>query len=289
MYQESTPLKYIFVAGLEHSGTTLLCHLLASQERVLALGEVAQFFSSGHMKNYFSSWSEYEDVTRCSCGVEWRICSFWSALIDLNGKFDVHDIDKGYQSLFSCLNSSELRQNVIVDSSKSFQYLKSFLKAIDTKLINRENILIVVLTKDPRGFAHSISRKSGHQYSLLASWKAINWWNSIYTTFIRTWKSWKVPVIFCTYEQLCNRPDLTIGLIGKRVGLEFNRESRVSNNLSHIALGNKNFIERNRSKIRYDNAWKHNWRVKVAYWANWRAIFIMKKFLKLEKSAQYDG
>jgi len=45
-------MKYIYILGLEHSGTTLTDHMLSAHPRVTGVGEVAQFFSVDHMRHY---------------------------------------------------------------------------------------------------------------------------------------------------------------------------------------------------------------------------------------------
>jgi len=78
-------MKYIYILGLEHSGTTLTDHMLSAHPRVTGVGEVAQFFSVDHMRHYLRKWGELDDHDVCSCGQRWSECELWQAIVHLNG------------------------------------------------------------------------------------------------------------------------------------------------------------------------------------------------------------
>ena len=114
-------LALIYIAGLEHSGTTLLNDLLARQPGVLGLGEVGNFFSPSHMEAYLKKWGTYPDSRLCSCGSAWEECLFWGRVAHLNGKSsDVPQIQK-YRILIEYIKSNYPDVKVIVDSTKSIE------------------------------------------------------------------------------------------------------------------------------------------------------------------------
>ena len=53
--------------------------------------------------------------------------------------------------------------------------------------------------------------------------------------------------------------------------------SIVSHENSHIAIGNTDFLEKNRREIRVDDAWKNRREIGLAYFLNSRARKLMKK------------
>jgi len=49
-------------------------------------------------------------------------------------------------------------------------------------------------------------------------------------------------------------------------------------NSSHIVRGNKNFIMRNRKKIKYDSRWFIDDNINLVYQLHWKARALNKKF-----------
>jgi len=112
-------MKYIYIAGLEHSGTTLTGHLLSQHPHFMGLGEIASFFSSAHMAQYMARWGEYPDVNLCSCGKTWERCDFWGKLINLCGLNSDAPLIQKYGLLMDHIRSTLGEEIVVVDSSKS--------------------------------------------------------------------------------------------------------------------------------------------------------------------------
>jgi hypothetical protein len=279
-------LTYIYIAGLEHSGTTLLSQLLSSRPGVLALGEVAQFFSAPHMKQYLARWGGFDDVHRCSCGLKWADCGFWSKLMAWNGKFGPDQLAHGYLKLLELLiNSGE--PCLVVDSSKTLENRQAVFEAWQTLDLPSENLLTIGLAKDPRGFAYSIGRKKSYSPSILSYWRNMNWWSAVYASHLTTFVAQSAPVKLLTYEQLCREPEAVLDQIGKRLGLDFTSRADVSHRNSHIALGNKDFIERNRGAIEYDAAWMKDRRVNIAYTLNPRARTLNRRVINLARMHSY--
>jgi hypothetical protein len=266
----------LYVAGIEHSGTTLLSQLLASQSVVLALGEVGQFLSREHMQNYLARWGEYDDVTRCSCGADWSKCPIWKNFSDLNGRFGNDGIAEGYRLMLERL--MELPGTpVIVDSSKTFSHLAELASAWKALGLSPDGLLVLVIAKDPRGFASSIGRKAGGSRSLLSHVRSMNWWTSVYSKWLGQSGLPNPAMKFITYEQLCLNTKSVISSIGRALGCDFEQGIDVAHSRSHIALGNKDFIERNRSSIAYDDGWKGEWRVQAAWMLNSSARSVFQK------------
>ena len=98
-------MKYIYIAGLEHSGTTLINHLIAQHPKALGLGEVSSYFDSGHMREYIKKWGGYSDVRLCSCGSDWDDCNFWGDIKELNGLVSDSPIKEKYVRLINYIGT----------------------------------------------------------------------------------------------------------------------------------------------------------------------------------------
>lgn len=61
--------KIIYIAGLGHSGSTILDMALGSHPNIIGLGEIYAVFNSKNYKNLF-------EKSTCSCGEKGKDCSF---------------------------------------------------------------------------------------------------------------------------------------------------------------------------------------------------------------------
>jgi hypothetical protein len=69
------------IAGLEHSGTTLLDFIIGGGAEAVAVGEVSSFINSEARANFLSKFEAFEDAHLCSCGKRHRDCNVWSAVV----------------------------------------------------------------------------------------------------------------------------------------------------------------------------------------------------------------
>ena len=106
----------------------------------------------------------------------------------------------------------------------------------------------------------------------------MNWWKGINGHFLQYHKNAGMNFAFVTYEQVCADPKLLLTLLGKNAGLSFCAVADIVHTNSHIALGNKSFIERNRQKIVYDNEWESSWPTRIAYALNFPVRRTWKRF-----------
>jgi hypothetical protein len=74
-------VKIVFIAGLEHSGTTLLDFLVGGSMGAVALGEVSSFINSETRTNFLSRFGQYEDAHLRSCGKQHEKCPVWSDVV----------------------------------------------------------------------------------------------------------------------------------------------------------------------------------------------------------------
>ncbi len=264
-------MKLLYLVGLEHSGTTLVSHLLGQHEAFLALGEIAAFFSSSHMQQYMDTWGDHEDVSLCSCGEDWQDCEFWGDLIGLAGHHSESGLLSKYKRLFEYFNNRLSPQRVIIDSSKSFSTLVLLLENAHYFGISKQDVGVVFAVKDVRNFATSIAVKPGAKHSFISHYRSFNWWLGENKKVLNYLEQAGVDFQLHLYDSWVANKDRSLSSYFSAMGYPDVESSDVSHSKSHIAMGNKNFIMRNRAEISYDDRWKRNLRARLAYLLHPRA------------------
>lgn len=82
------------------------------------------------------------------------------------------------------------------------------------------------------------------------------------------------------YEHLCLDPLAQMNLIFRKSRISQIEAFDLSNQRSHIAMGNKDFLMRNRKSVKYDQRWFLEDRVSLAYLLNHKARSLNKYFYK---------
>lgn len=278
-------MKYVFIAGLEHSGTTLINHLIAQHPNAIALGEVSSFFSSSHMRQYMEKWGDCSDVRLCSCAKDWEKCEFWGQVRDLNGLHSDASIKKKYTTLISTINSNYSDQVVIIDSSKSLSTLKILINNRQEIGINEGDFHVVFMVKDVRSFTASIFNKKDSNRSLLNYIRTFNWWLNVNKTLTNYLVEKNISFSSVLYETMCSQPEKVMLRIFDSLRLDAPNGISLQHNHSHISMGNKNFILRNSSRIRYDNRWFLEDGIQLAYLLHYTARCFNRKLYKMQSGA----
>lgn len=257
-------MKLIYILGLEHSGTTLTDHLLSSHSKVLGLGEIAAFFSTSHMSHYASQWSDFDDAFICSCGDSWRECSFWSGLEQYSGlNSDLPFIDK-YRMVLEHAKTTHGADSVIVDSSKSLDTLQNIVANLDSLNLTLDNVLVVFALKDVRSFAASMRKTSTSKSNLWHCFRNFNYWLGANKAILNYLRKSSIRYQLSLYETLCENPQESVNHHLRSVQLT-PEAVIIKHSDSHIAMGNKDFITRNRETIEYDNSWFDDGQISLMY------------------------
>jgi hypothetical protein len=263
-------MKFIYIAGIEHSGTTLTEQLLSSHPRVLSLGEITSFFSPSHMHNYMARWGGYADVSTCSCGQDWSQCSFWSELMGLSGLNSTLPLQEKYRILIEAIVRRFGSDVIVTDSSKSLQGLTALHEASHATVDAPAEISVVFTVKDPRSFAASMKRKTSAK-GLFAMYRAMNLWTGSNREIMSNIRTRGLSMVLNLYEHLCMDPLQQINMLLQRFGVDPVQALDVSHRRSHIAMGNKDFLMRNRLQVRYDQRWFLDDSILMAYLLNRKA------------------
>ena len=280
-------MKFIYIAGIEHSGTTLTEQLLSSHPNVLSLGEINSFFSPSHMRNYMGRWGSHEDVSLCSCGKEWSQCAFWSERTHLSGLNSTRPTKEKYLSLIEDIASHYGPDLVVTDSSKSLAGLLALHEASRAAGNAVTEIGVIFTVKDPRSFASSMKRKTRNE-GLLASYRAMSLWAAGNREIMAYVQQNTMPVMWNLYEHLCLDPLGQINSFFRRIGAAEVGQLDVSNQNSHIAMGNKDFLMRNRRQIRYDQRWFLDNKIHIAYLLHGKVQELNRTFYALSEQQRRE-
>ncbi len=278
-------MRIIYIAGLEHSGTTLTDHLLSSRPGVLGLGEVSSFFSPRHMRQYMDRWGDYPVASLCSCGSSWQECDFWGGVFDLCGLNSEESMIDKYQKLLMYVRERHGDDAMIIDSSKSLAGLEHAVKACANIGLSPCDVSVIYTVKDVRSFSASMLHKSGASKSMLAVFRSFNYWLGANKQFIEYFQAQNMGIQVNLYEALCADPsgflDRALGSPGGAVSFG---APDISVSTSHIAMGNKDFLLRNRKHIEYDARWKKESRIKAMYLAHHNARSLNKFIQSLQRA-----
>lgn len=199
-----TEPRIVYVVGCGHSGSTLLDMLVSTHSRIFSAGEAKMF--------------RRQPDTVCTCGAErWQSCAFWMGVDERMrtdgepglGHESIEDSDpeifSAYNGRFFRAISEESDCPVVLDSSKDFSRLKSFLNS-DLQ------VEVIHLIRDPRGVAFSGLRKG----------RPIR---SVSKKYVRTHVNAArallgIPHIEVRYEDLAREPGREVARVLEFLGLE---------------------------------------------------------------------
>jgi Sulfotransferase family len=271
---ESSRLRVIYIAGISHTGSTLLGHMLGELEGTFYGGEIRNTWQRGVLEN-----------RACTCGATFANCSFWHAVIarlpfsaeekaeDLSrlhrqatrlrerrpradsllrrpGTREAVVFAKATEALY-CAVADVARVHQIIDSSKSPRYAAFLgrLPSIDLRVVH--------LVRDPRATAYSFLRRSDLGYKEVFT-RSLRWvsWNVEAERLARL----EIPYARIRYEDLVENPIASLDCITKAFELrsdELPIEGRsVTLSSKHIFSGNRARGEVGRVALRNDSEWR---------------------------------
>ena len=254
-------MKYVFIAGLEHSGTTLTDDLLSRRCAGLGLGEVAGFLSPEHVGRYLERWGRYPDARSCSCGASWTDCPFWSPLRPYWGLEPAPPRERRYAAMISSIRERYGDGVVVVDSSKTLDSLRFLVAHHESIGLSRTELAVILAVRDARGFVASVRSKLGAPRSPLDAVRSYRWWLASNRALLAEVERAGLPWCLSHYEELCRAPDEHVARIIASLALAGDGgdgASDVGATGSHIAIGNKDYVNRSRGTVRYDDRWMHD-------------------------------
>ena len=255
-------VKYVYVLGLEHSGTTLVSSLAAAGDDAVALGEVSHFLSPDTLRAYRQRWGDQGEAIKCSCGETWWTCDFWSPIEA------AWDLQRGlsrlerYRIYFRHLGDRYGEDVTVIDSSKSLEDLQFIVDNAAQFNLAVSDISVLMVVKDPRSFAFSIKRKNAGKLSVPGILRTFNWWYSVNARNLAFLQDAGLSWRCIQYEKLClNQREEQEKLI-PRSAVAGAAAKPLRN---HIVLSNKDFLQGKNKGIRYDYSWFGDRAIQLAY------------------------
>ncbi|MBN2662644.1 MAG: sulfotransferase [Bacteroidales bacterium] len=248
--------KIIYIAGLGHSGSTILDMILGSHSKIIGLGEIMPFLRrTDHSSDYNST---------CSCGKKGKNCDFWAPVENLIKNTNTYN--EAYFKITNYFFGKYKNDKILVDSSKnSYQYLKKINELYDLK--------VIYLTRDYRSWTYSrhLSKKSPVVYWYLR-------WFLENKKIEYQLKKMNIQWFNVGYEELALYPEHSIKKICNYIEVNFEAEMlNPGNTKSHIINGNVVRADsEKRSKIMYDARWMTS--AKTTFWSSF--FYLFNKFNK---------
>lgn len=255
--------KIVFVAGLTHSGSTILDFLLGAQSRLIGLGEMVALLDPATRKLD-------DDSRECSCGQSVVDCAFWGEVRRRLSRETSGALAQRYSLALRAFTDVFGREAVPVDSSKSLRALKLAVG------LRPETVRVIHIIRDVRSWI--VSRHDTdvrrHLYKFPDLYTSLGWraWKpfvtrNAYARFL-TWYLGNrqlerflsvsgVPALQVSYENLCFSGPSVASELCAFVGVsQGDATADLATSRSHIALGKRvrpRYSER--SALRYDMPW----------------------------------
>jgi len=242
--------KIIYIAGSQHSGTTLLTIILGGHTNLVGLGEVFQLLRHKDGGFYLTEKLEEE----CSCGARVRDCAFWGKVSTRLHHGTAGSLDQRYEIVREVFMELFGPDRILVDSSKSLPYLEQLADIPDVALD------VIHLTRDAR--AHCISqidnatRKDKRASKRNPFGQMRKWYRE--NLEINRFLEARQPGHFqLGYEELSLYPDKLVPALSDWLHVDYEPcMLDLAPHQSHVVHGNRmrEQTEKNRV-IRYDNRW----------------------------------
>lgn len=232
----SDKLKVIYIAGLYHSGTTVLDLTLGKHSNIVGLGEIYKLCFDGH-------------ETRCSCGEIPSSCEFWSEVTVVEGKVQktYENVKTQFRDMFpnACLlDSSKCHPLGFLnrDSSKNFKGLNFWLgqEDVDLRVIHLTREALTwssrINAREER-FAKRSTRIGRFYRGIVASVPArLIQWSLGHKAIERFCRINAIPCYQISYEQMCYSSEDSTRCLLQFVGEDKDFQQTAST--SHITVGN---------------------------------------------------
>jgi len=249
-------VKVIYIAGISHSGSTLLGHTLGEVERFVYGGEIRNIWQRGLLED-----------RACCCGVSFRKCPFWSTVI----KERFPALSHAEITTFAQFHARHVRlrglpafagfgsdHRLVAPYRDSLVLLYRAIRDVANADVVVD-LSIVHLVRDPRGNVYSFMRRGRvARHEIVA--RAGRWlsWNVATESLARVVRARYVRV---RYEDFVQSPQASLEEIGSGVGVAVNMPAKLSG--SRITLQPKHIFSGNRARgvvgevnLRLDDDWR---------------------------------
>ena len=228
--------KLLYIAGLSHSGTTLLDLACSSGGQAISLGEVMRVVKEDPARSLDRA---------CSCGKTGADCPFWGPLIRA---FDGLSPEERYGRVMGQAAEWIGPDGFAIDSSKTLAGLQ---------LAKPYAAAVLHISKDARAYAvsrlNAAQRNQRHTKGALH--EMLGWWRQN-TRIQRAVAEAQLPYVGVSYEALCRDVEAVAGAINGAVGAALvDAENPLGSTNHHVLGGNRMRLQADK-ELRYDDRWK---------------------------------
>lgn len=242
-------MQVIQVAGLAHSGTTILDRVLSCFPGVVGLGEVEQIWQKTRVNSVGGAC--------CPCGETPAGCPYWSRIL---GRPHATQ-EEFFRAVVEV--AAEAGQTALVDSSKAMVGVSHYGRLRAPGLVER--VVMLRLVRDPRGWVHSIMRRSEIPHDDVTAIRRLFYrWLLGSLKLDRRAHRPDVEKLYVWYDKLVL--DREEALLGQRLGLpEAPGGISLRDANQHAVAGNKFVFSPRRETLSYDGRWLANRYIEDVY------------------------
>ena len=246
--------KLLLIRGLGHSGTTILDLALGANPDVMGLGEAARLLRPPEITDAHDGPYRLRNDMRfkrvCSCGSVASECSVWGEYLEWLRLNDDLSMD---QKVLRLLDSDSR-------SGGDFLYVDSYQDDLSMLRlpIDLFDLRVIHLVRDIRSWLPRRVRSARSEGKHFSSFHNAFRWIYVNQKFSNVFRRSGIPALRVGYEELALRPEITLRLICKWLGLDYNVQmlSPGLYSKSHILLGNRVRQQGDRNQqIVYDGSW----------------------------------
>jgi hypothetical protein len=234
----------IYVAGLGHSGSTLLDLLLGTAKKAVSLGQIWTVLREDPSKS---------EARICTCGAPAPECIFWRPILkELKSSHRSPESDR-YRAVVARAEDLYGPKMAIIDSSKQVANLAILSRLSELRLFVLHNV------KDVRAFTVSMIDNAVRKSTSAGSPERLflQWYRTNRAVHSEVSKRQGQPPLRISYEAICFATQTVADRVSDRLGDRYiDAKAALNSGLSHIISGNRFWLSNsNGADIAYDSRW----------------------------------
>jgi len=272
--------ELVYIAGVGHSGSTVLDLMLGGHPAFVGLGEVASLL------NPDAERLNQGDPLPCACGEAMDTCMFWGPVLKRLQESSSRSLAERYGIVLEEFAAVFGKDRILVDSSKGLGPLTMLSEMPGMR------VRVLYLVRDVRSWTVSIRdvRRRRNEFRLAdlvrkfgllpgcAQWPrrlatvAFWYWYCMNRRFTAFLEAKNIPYLRIGYEELALCPDQVVPEICRFLGVEVEEGMlRMDQSASHSILGNRMRLQTDKRRtVRYDCRWfwQNDWLLPAVLFPN---------------------
>lgn len=241
--------RLVLVAGIGHSGTTILDAVLGCAPEIMGIGETLRMLSPTAPKNRVLSpaWFKLREgkahEIMCTCGADLTQCEMWGDVLPEIGQRDMFELLVDIHA--RALRIKPTAHTVVESTPAALAHIDTLKRHFDVRIIH--------VTRDVRSWAASRARRKGTR-----NWVGHLIWYRHVRTIERQVSAAGVDTFHMGYEEFALRPIQTLGKLCDWLGASYVEEmlTPFGRTGSHIISGNGSIKKPDLTRrVQYDGHW----------------------------------